>query len=53
VPFSMALPTTPTLKAASTASGKTQKTSMFLIDLAFRRPDQNSPSPKVHLRDVL
>src|SRR5215210_293666 len=53
MPFSMALPTTPTPMAASTASGKTQKTSMFLIKLAFRRPDHDPSRLQIHFGDVL
>src|SRR5215212_6329901 len=50
--FSIALPTTPMPTAASTASGKTQKTSMFLTKLAFRRSDQDPPRSKFYLGDV-
>src|SRR5215207_3257763 len=53
MPFSMALPTTPMRTAASTASGKTQKTSMLLTALAFRRPDQDAPRPEVYIGYVL
>src|SRR5215216_636591 len=53
MPFSMALPTTPTFTAASTASGKTQKTSMLRIDLNFRRSDQNSTSTEIYLGYML
>src|SRR5215212_5210932 len=53
MPFSMALPTTPTRTAASTASGKTQKMSMLLIGLTFRRSDEEPPRPEVYIGDVL
>src|SRR5919112_2739682 len=49
----MALPTTPTLTAASTASGKTQNTSMRFKILAFGRPDHDSPRLQIQLRNVL
>src|SRR5215210_8386631 len=52
MPFSMALPTTPTPTMASTASGKTQKTSMFLIKLAFRGPGYDPSRLQIHFRDV-
>src|SRR5215211_1811114 len=49
----MALPTTPTLTAASTASGKTQNTSMCFIVLAFGRPDHDPPRFQIQHRNVL
>src|SRR5215212_1464233 len=52
VPFSIALPTTPTLTAASTASGKTQNTSMCFMGLAFGGSHHELPRFKIHVRDV-
>src|SRR5215216_2463099 len=52
VPFSIALPTTPTLTAASTASGKTQNTSICFMGLAFGRPNHEPPRFQIHVRDV-
>src|SRR5215212_2200164 len=49
----MALPTTPTPKAASTDSGKTQKTSMLLIGSTLRRSDLDPPRPEVYVWHVL
>src|SRR3954463_4551121 len=53
VPFSIALPTTPTLTAASTASGKTQNTSMCFMALAFGGPDHDASRPGIQVRNVL
>src|SRR5215218_11254707 len=50
MPFSMALPTTPTRSAAS---GKTQKMSILLIGLTLRRSNQELPHPEVYIGDVL
>src|SRR5918998_2641310 len=49
----MALPTTPTCRAASTALGKTQKTSMFLTSSLLRRPDDHAGRFEVYFGDVL
>src|SRR3712207_6557101 len=55
MPRSMARPTTPTRKAPSTASGKTQKTSMppTGVSLHPRGVHDESASLRVDLRDVL
>src|SRR5215211_781679 len=53
MPFSMALPTTPTFTAASTDWGKTQKMSMLLKVLTFRRSDQDPLRPEAYLWHVL
>src|SRR5215212_3033066 len=53
IPFSIALPTTPTLTAASTASGKTQNTSRFFMTLAFGGSYHDTPRPGIQVGNVL
>src|SRR5215211_206881 len=49
----MALPTTPTLTAASTAAGKTQNTSICFTRLFLRWSDRDTARSRIKFRNVL
>ena len=53
MPFSMALPTTPTPTVGVDRFGEDAEDVYASHLLAFRRTDNDPPSPEVHLGDVL